>query len=83
MYDLFSDLFDGFDWFMQPTTYKEEKKCPVCGRTYSDFRRDGKLGCSECYKVFRGPVTETLRTNSSEYRFMSVRYRQSQAKNLN
>ena len=22
---------------------------------------DGKLGCSECYKVFRGPVTETLR----------------------
>ena len=57
---LFSDLFDGFDWFMQPTTYKEEKKCPVCGRTYSDFRRDGKLGCSECYKVFRGPVTETL-----------------------
>ena len=27
MYDLFSDLFDGFDWFMQPTTYKEEKKC--------------------------------------------------------
>ena len=33
MYDLFSDLFDGFDWFMQPTTYKEEKKCPVCGRT--------------------------------------------------
>ena len=61
MYDLFSDLFDGFDWFMQPTTYKEEKKCPVCGRTYSDFRRDGKLGCSECYKVFRGPVHETLR----------------------
>ena len=78
MYDLFSDLFDGFDWFMQPTTYKEEKKCPVCGRTYSDFRRDGKLGCSECYKVFRGPVTETLRVP-----FMSVRYRQSQAKNLN
>jgi protein-arginine kinase activator protein McsA len=22
---------------------------------------DEKLGCSECYKVFRGPVTETLR----------------------
>lgn len=82
MYDLFSDLFDGFDWFMQPTTYKEEKKCPVCGRTYSDFRRDGKLGCSECYKVFRGPVTETLR-QIIRVPFMSVRYRQSQAKNLN
>ena len=81
MYDLFSDLFDGFDWFMQPTTYKEEKKCPVCGRTYSDFRR-WQAWCSECYKVFRGPVTETLR-QIIRVMFMSVRYRQSQAKNLN
>ena len=53
MYDLFSDLFDGFDWFMQPTTYKEEKKCPVCGRTYSDSDEMASLGavnvtkCSE------------------------------------
>lgn len=64
MYDLFSDFFDGFDGFdlfMQPLTVKEEKKCPVCGRTYSDFRRTGKLGCGECYKVFRAPVEQTLR----------------------
>lgn len=61
MYDLFSDFFDGFDMFMQPAVYKEEKKCPVCGRTYSDFRRTGKLGCGECYNTFRGAVSETLR----------------------
>lgn len=61
MYDLFSDFFDGFDLFMQPVTVKEEKKCPVCGHTYSDFRRTGKIGCSECYKVFRTPIAETLR----------------------
>ena len=61
MYDLFSDFFDGFDIFMQPVTVKEEKKCPVCGHTYSDFRRTGKIGCSECYKVFRTPIAETLR----------------------
>lgn len=61
MYDLFSDFFDGFDLFMQPAVSKEEKKCPVCGHTYSDFRRTGKIGCSECYKVFRAPITETLR----------------------
>lgn len=31
-------------------------------RTYLfRFQTSGKLGCSECYKVFRGPVTETLR----------------------
>lgn len=61
MYDLFSDFFDGFDLFMQPVTVKEEKKCPVCGHTYSDFRRTGKIGCSECYKVFRSSIAETLR----------------------
>lgn len=61
MYDLFSDFFDGFDMFFQPVTVKEEKKCPVCGNTYSDFRRTGKLGCGECYNTFRAPVTETLR----------------------
>lgn len=61
MYDLFSDFFDGFDLFMQPAVSKEEKKCPVCKRTYSDFRRTGKIGCSECYTVFRAPITETLR----------------------
>lgn len=61
MYDLFSDFFDGFDVFLQPVTAKEEKKCPVCGHTYSDFRRTGKIGCSECYNAFRAPITETLR----------------------
>ena len=64
MFDLFSDFFNdfgGFDVFMQPAVSKEEKKCPVCGHTYSDFRRTGKIGCGECYKVFRAPISETLR----------------------
>jgi protein arginine kinase activator len=61
MYDLFSDFFDGFDFLMQPTAVKEEKKCPVCGHTYSDFRRTGKIGCGECYNVFRAPIAETLK----------------------
>jgi protein arginine kinase activator len=60
MYDLFSDFFDGFDMFMQPVTAREEKKCPVCGHTYSDFRRTGKLGCGECYNVFRSAIAQTL-----------------------
>ena len=64
MFDLFSDFFNdfgGFDVFMQPAVNKEEKKCPVCGHTYSDFRRTGKIGCGECYNVFRAPIAETLR----------------------
>ncbi len=61
MYDLFSDFFDGFDIFMQNAAAKEEKRCPVCSHTYSDFRRTGKIGCSSCYKVFRPQIAATLR----------------------
>ena len=59
--ELFNDFFDDFNMFSQPTAYsKEEKKCPVCGRTYRNFRESGKLGCSECYNAFRKPIRETL-----------------------
>lgn len=60
MYDLF-DLFDAFNMFEQPVGYKEEKKCPVCGRTYAEFSRSGKFGCGECYKTFRAPAADVLR----------------------
>lgn len=32
---------------------KSETKCPNCGLTYQDFRRIGRLGCSECYEAFK------------------------------
>lgn len=64
MYDLFSefeDFFNSFDVFMQPVSYKEEQKCPVCGRTWSDFRKSGRFGCGECYNTFRSSVEATLK----------------------
>ena len=33
-----------------------ELKCPRCGFTQADFKKAGRLGCSECYTdVCRGP----------------------------
>jgi protein arginine kinase activator len=60
MYDLFSDFFDAFDMFAQPT-YSKEKKCPVCGRTYYEFTKTGKFGCGECYKTFRNSAASVLK----------------------
>jgi protein arginine kinase activator len=34
-------------------------KCPHCGFTHADFKKAGRLGCAECYKVF-GEGLETL-----------------------
>lgn len=61
MYDLFSDFFDGFDIFSTMPTYKPETRCPVCGRSFSDFQKIGKLGCAACYEVFKYPLSSTLK----------------------
>ncbi|MGC3961469.1 MAG: excinuclease ABC subunit B [Verrucomicrobiota bacterium] len=31
-----------------------ELKCPHCGFTHADFKKSGRLGCSECYNTFVG-----------------------------
>lgn len=59
MFDLFSDFFN--DLGFVPTISHEEVRCPLCGRTYSDFRKTGKLGCGECYNTFRSPLSVTLK----------------------
>ncbi|MDD4801333.1 MAG: UvrB/UvrC motif-containing protein [Syntrophomonas sp.] len=35
--------------------------CPNCGMRYMDIRQAGKLGCSECYKVFNQELEAPLR----------------------
>ena len=59
MYDLFSEIFNDLG-FVSPIQHTE-LKCPLCGHTYSDFRKSGKLGCGECYNTFRAPLSVTLK----------------------
>ena len=58
MYDLFSDFFEGFNIY---PVYRQEVVCKKCGRTYSEFQKTGKLGCSECYEVFSAPLKTALK----------------------
>lgn len=34
--------------------------CETCSLQYSQFKRTGILGCSDCYKAFREPIEEML-----------------------
>ncbi len=34
-------------------TVKIQKKCSLCGATLNDIAKNGKIGCSECYKTFK------------------------------
>ncbi len=36
-------------------------KCPACGFTYQDFRKVGRLGCSECYESFKKQLAPLLK----------------------
>jgi len=38
-------------------------KCPICGFTQADFKKTGRLGCSNCYMVFTdgiGPMLKNM-----------------------
>ncbi len=35
--------------------------CPNCGLTYRDFRKIGRLGCSQCYEAFKDYLMSLLR----------------------
>ena len=39
-----------------------ETKCPRCGFTQADFKKAGRLGCAECYKVFAEGLEGLLKT---------------------
>jgi len=37
------------------------ERCNVCGMSFEDFRESGKLGCGNCYRVFRNRLAPILR----------------------
>ena len=38
------------------------KKCNLCGLTFLDIQRLGKVGCPDCYKTFREELREIIRS---------------------
>src|SRR6266513_3745569 len=36
------------------------QRCPVCGFTQADFKKTGRLGCSECYVTFAEGLNSLL-----------------------
>ena len=44
-----------------PGVAASKNKCSSCGLTYEDFKRVGRLGCGECYKVFKTSLAPLLK----------------------
>lgn len=58
----FNDLMSAF----YDSEETETLVCEKCGTTLVDFKKTGRLGCAECYKVFEasiGPVLKGIHMN--------------------
>jgi len=47
-----ADLLLGLGETQQVEQAAPTEHCPVCGFTQADFKKTGRLGCSECYSTF-------------------------------
>ena len=47
---------------MEQSSGGVETRCPRCGFTQADFKKSGRLGCPECYKVFAEGLEGLLKT---------------------
>ncbi len=59
-----SELLAGMADFEKHSNKEEEPvtvKCPACGLTYADFKKVGRLGCGNCYEVFRKYLAPLLK----------------------
>jgi protein arginine kinase activator len=45
---------------LTPASGEAQAVCPSCGQNTADFRRTGRLGCAECYNVFKSLVVPVL-----------------------
>lgn len=45
---------------LEPEKQSGQLKCETCGFTQGDFRKLGRLGCPECYKVFEPLLSPVL-----------------------
>ncbi len=46
----------------EPASAAGEAKCPKCGFSLADFKKAGRLGCAECYRVFSEPLHALLKS---------------------
>ena len=57
---MFDEILSSFSSFLE-LEEKDELVCPVCKTSIKEFKTTGKLGCVNCYEVFREEVTNIIK----------------------
>jgi len=50
-----------FGDFINTGIQENTVKCPICGSTFSDIAKTGKVGCAKCYKTFENDLMPYLK----------------------
>ncbi|HOM01504.1 MAG TPA: UvrB/UvrC motif-containing protein [Acetivibrio sp.] len=58
--DFFSGIM-GFPYMASAPQQNQDVVCETCGMSYEEFKKIGKLGCSNCYKVYGDKLVPLLR----------------------
>ncbi len=54
-------LNQGVDYGPGAESQSHKERCENCGCSFEDFKQTGRLGCSECYRVFAPNIEPILR----------------------
>lgn len=63
MYDIDANTRIVFDDETQDINYVKDRFCDRCGTALSDIKRDGIVGCVNCYKVFENEIKSIILRN--------------------
>ena len=62
----FQDVINGLISSVEEMQKKEEKLvCNYCGMTVEEFKKKGKPGCSDCYRVFRNLINDKIKDSQA------------------
>ena len=70
-------LFKQIRQLKREQALKTDSACPVCGQLCSEIWTNGKLGCPECYEIFKSEIDKYL-----SKRKITVRYTGSMPRRL-
>ena len=56
-----ADLLLGLGASSEMEQSSPDLECPTCGFSHADFKKTGRLGCSECYTTFSEPMEGMLK----------------------